>query len=75
MATLTVRNLPDEVIERLKEIAARNRRSMEQEVRTILESVSLDRVSACRRIEQAWTDQSRPTTAEEVDRWLALSRP
>ena len=75
MATLTVRNLPDEVIQRLKEIAARNRRSMEQEVRSLLESVSLDRVSACRRIEQAWADQSRSTTAEEVDRWVELSRP
>ncbi len=75
MATLTVRNLPDETIRRLKEMAARNRRSMEQEVRSLLESVSLDRVSACHRIEQAWADQSRPTTAEEVDRWLELGRP
>ncbi len=75
MATLTVRNLPDEVIQRLKEIAAQNRRSMEQEVRSLLESVSLDRISACRRIEQAWADQSRTTTAEEVERWVELSRP
>jgi plasmid stability protein len=32
MATLTIRNLPDEVHERLKEQAKRNRRSLNQEV-------------------------------------------
>ena len=32
MATLTIRNLPEEVHERLKERAKRNRRSLNQEV-------------------------------------------
>ena len=32
MATLTIRNLPDEAHERLKEKAKRNRRSLNQEV-------------------------------------------
>jgi len=36
MATLTIRNLPEEVRERLRIRAARNGRSMEAEVRTIL---------------------------------------
>lgn len=32
MATLTLRNVPDELVERLKGNAARNRRSLNQEV-------------------------------------------
>lgn len=36
MATLTIRNLDDEVKERLRRRAAANRRSMEEEARAIL---------------------------------------
>ncbi|MGO0308252.1 FitA-like ribbon-helix-helix domain-containing protein [Endozoicomonas acroporae] len=38
MATLTIRNLPDELIERLKASAKAGNRSMEQEVRELLEA-------------------------------------
>ena len=47
MATITVRNLDDEVQRRLKERAAANNRSMESEVREILsESVRIDTFTA-----------------------------
>jgi plasmid stability protein len=36
MATLTIRNLPDEVYERLRRRAAENRRSMEAEARDLV---------------------------------------
>ena len=36
MATLTIRNLPDEVQQKLREIAAANGRSMEAEARAVL---------------------------------------
>ena len=75
MATLTVRNLHPDVIARLKELAARNNRSMEQEVRRLLEAVSLDRGAACRRIEESWVRQRRATSADEVDEWVRRSRP
>lgn len=39
MATLTIRNLPEDTKRALKERAARNDRSMEAEVREILQSV------------------------------------
>jgi len=39
MAQLVVRNLPDDVVRALKERAARNHRSAEQEHREILQSV------------------------------------
>ena len=41
MATLTIRNVPDEVYRALKSLAAIHKRSMEAEVRAILEEHSL----------------------------------
>lgn len=37
MATLTIRKIPDEQIQQLKEAAEKNNRSMESQVRSILE--------------------------------------
>lgn len=42
MATITVRNLPEQTRRRLKERAARNNRSMEAEARAILEVATAD---------------------------------
>ena len=36
MATLTIRKIPDEQIQQLKEVAEKNNRSMESQVRSIL---------------------------------------
>ena len=75
MPTITVRNVPEAVVLALKDLAKRNRRSMEQEVRRLLESVVEDRLSACRQIEESWERQEFPTTRDQVDTWLAGSRP
>jgi plasmid stability protein len=75
MATLTVRDVPPAVIRALKKIAKRNRRSMQQEVLNLLISVTLDRESACRQVEEAWGGQNRSTTKQEVDQWIRESRP
>ena len=37
MATLTIRKIPDEQIQQLKEVAEKNNRSIESQVRSILE--------------------------------------
>jgi len=70
MATITVRNIPEDVITMIKNRARRNKRSMEQEVRTILSEVVLDREWAMKRIESLWQQQKRPISKEEVDAWL-----
>ncbi len=70
MATITVRNIPEDVITMIKNRARRNKRSMEQEVRTILSEVVLDRERAMKRIESLWQQQKRPISTEEVDAWL-----
>jgi len=58
MATLTIRNLPDEVRQRLRMRAARAGRSMEAEVRAILCQVSSEGVSPeTPESLQAWVDE------------------
>jgi plasmid stability protein len=74
MATLTIRNLPDEVVSSLKSLAQRNQRSMEQEVRDILEEHAGDRISAVQQIEKSWQRQSRRPRAKEVDSWIRAGR-
>ena len=74
MATITVRNISDEVIEMIKNRARRNRRSMEQEVRSILSGVVHDRQQAMKRIESLWSKQKRPIPREEIDEWLRRAR-
>jgi len=74
MATITVRNIPDEVIVMIKNRARRNKRSMDQEIRTILSEVVLDRERATKRNETLWQRQKRPISKQEVDAWLRKAR-
>jgi plasmid stability protein len=74
MPTLTIRNVPSKVARSLKVLAERNQRSMEQEIRSILEEHAGDRVSALRQIETSWQRQSRRPRAEEVDSWIRAGR-
>ena len=75
MATLTIRNVPAKVVHALKAQAKRNRRSMEQEVREIIEAEVGDRASAIAQIEQAWASQRRSPKAEEIESWIRGGRP
>jgi len=75
MATLTIRNLAPKVVRALKAQAARNRRSMEQEVRELIESQVADRSSAIDQIARSWAAQERAPSAKEVDAWIREGRP
>lgn len=74
MPTLTIRNVPQNVARALKTLADRNQRSMEQEIRGILEEYAGDRISALRQIEESWKKQRRRPKAEEVDKWKRAGR-
>jgi plasmid stability protein len=74
MATLTIRNVPTKVVRALKAQAARNRRSMEQEVREIIEAQVGDRASAIAQIERAWASQKRSPKADEIEAWIREGR-
>ena len=74
MATLTIRNMPDKVVRSLKVLAEKNQRSMEQEIRDILEEQAGDRMSALQQIAKSWRRQSRRPKAKEVDNWIRPGR-
>lgn len=73
-ATLTIRNVPMRVVRRLKSLARRRGRSMEQEVRDLLEEHAAERASVLRQIEASWPRQSRRPRPAEVDAWIAAGR-
>lgn len=74
MPTLTIRNVPPKVVRSLKSLARRNRRSMEQEVRAVLEEHVGEREALLAQIEGAWADQARRPRATEIDEWLKVGR-
>lgn len=74
MATLTIRNVPTKVVKSLKTLARRNQRSMEQEVRAVLEQHVGDRRALLDEIEASWTRQTRRPTARDVESWIQAGR-
>lgn len=75
MATITVRNVPPEIVEALKILAREQGNSMEQQVRTIIGEYLGERQALLEQIESSWDDQSRRPTVEEIEAWLGAGRP
>lgn len=74
MPTLTIRKVPTRVVKALKALSRRRRRSMEQEVRELLEGHVAERRSVLEQIEAGWARQSRRPTPAEVDAWIGTGR-
>lgn len=74
MATLTIRNLPPEIVERLKERARRNGRSMEQEARDILGERLAARSELLAEMRTRWAEIADPPSAAEVNTWIDAGR-
>ena len=74
MPTLTIRNVPVKVVQSLKARARRNRHSMEQEVRDLLQAHVMERSAALEQIVASWAKQSRRPTAAEIDSWIGVGR-
>ena len=74
MPTLTIRNVRPGVVKLLKSIAKKRRRSMEQEVRELLEEHVADRGAVLAQIEASWARQSRRPAAKELDSWIKAGR-
>jgi len=75
MPAITVRNVPAKVVQALKALAKRHNRSMEQEVREILEGYAVERRAILDQIEAGWRKQPRRPTAAEIDAWMGIGRP
>lgn len=74
MPTLTIRNLPQDVVERLKERARQNGRSMEQEARLILGQRLAAKGELLGEMRARWNDIASPPTAGEVSAWIKAGR-
>ena len=73
-ATLTIRNVPLRVVKNLKSLAKARHRSMEQEVRDLLEEFVGNRAAVLRQIEESWEAQTRRPTAAQIEKWVSSGR-
>jgi len=73
-STLTIRNVPKHVVRNLKALAKRQGKSMEQQVRELLEEHAGDRSSVLEQIEASWAKQTRRPGAGEIDDWITTGR-
>ena len=74
MPTLTIRNVPSKTVKSLKALARRRHRSMEQEIRELLEGHVVERRAVLDQIEAGWARQTRRPTTTEVDAWIRAGR-
>ena len=73
MGTLTIRNLPDEIIQAVKSAAEIHQHSMEQEVRELLQLRYGPRSDILRRIRERWETLPH-TKVDEVNKWRQTGR-
>lgn len=73
MATLTIRNLPEDTVELLKQRAKERHHSMEQEVRLILLSTTQGRSETLARIKKRWKEIPK-VNKHDVDSWIDEGR-
>ena len=73
MGTLTIRNLPDEIIQGVKSSAELHHHSMEQELRELLQLRYGPRSEVMRRIRERW-DNLPQSEVDEVNKWRHTGR-
>lgn len=73
MATLTIRNLPDDITAQLKRLAEEHQCSMEQEVRNILQEKVASRSELLDRLASRAKRLPAPKATEVAD-WIAAGR-
>jgi plasmid stability protein len=74
MSTITVRNLPNDLVDRIKAAAEKKGRSMEQEVRELLMHRYMPKDDLLQRIRERWKNVDTPTAAE-IENWTQTGRP
>ena len=74
MATITIRNLPDDLVERIKLLAKEKGVSMEQEIRDLLQARYVNRREVIERIRQR--NETLPTqSVVNLSDWKEQGRP
>jgi plasmid stability protein len=73
MAEITIRNLPDDLLDRIKAAAKKKDRSIEQEIRELLMQRYMPRDELLQRIRRRWENIDTPTAAE-IKKWTQTGR-
>ncbi|MBN2497242.1 MAG: Arc family DNA-binding protein [Deltaproteobacteria bacterium] len=73
--TLTLRNVPENVVRALRERAKRNQRSMQAELLAIVEEAAVDRRSLEEQLAACRSVMSRPMETAEIDECIVEGRP
>ena len=74
MATLTIRNLSEDLVQRIKSTARNKGHSMEQEVRKLLEARYAKRAEVLARVRARWNNIPE-THPDEIKGWREEGRP
>jgi plasmid stability protein len=74
MATITIRNVPDELVDCIKRLAEQKGISMEQEIRDLLQSRYVQRGIVIERIRKRWNTLPIQS-AEPLEDWKKSGRP
>jgi antitoxin FitA len=74
MSTITVRNIPEDVVQAIKALARANGLSMEQQVRMILKDQTLDRIAVMDHVHKLWGSFMEDITPAEIDDWVEEGR-
>ncbi|RLB59103.1 MAG: hypothetical protein DRI34_02970 [Deltaproteobacteria bacterium] len=72
--TLTLRNVPDKVVKQLRRRAARNKRSMQEELLAIVQDAVVDRASLARQLEACRESLLTPLSLEEIHQAIEAGR-
>ncbi len=72
MATLTIRNLPADVVARLKARAASRGHSMEEEARQVLQHQFRSRTEILKDVASRW--KAKGPSARAVNSWIEVGR-
>ena len=73
MATITIRNVPEDLVHCITERARNKGRSMEQELRELLKTYYAGRYQILSRVRRRW-EKLPPLSPEEVERWKEEER-
>jgi plasmid stability protein len=73
--TLTLRHVPEPVVRALRQRAQRNRRSMQKEVLSILESAALDRESLLEQLSAVRSRLGARMSLDEIHAAIDEGRP
>lgn len=73
MATLTIRNVPDDLVKRIKSVARSKGRSMEQELRELIKARYASRLQILARTRERW-EKLPPVSSDEIGRWKEEGR-